>query len=108
MRRGCGAQPLLRLAGEGGPKGRMRVTRRDSETECADDLWVFGYGSLMWRPGFPFVERQNGLVRGWRRSLCVYSWVHRGAKERPGLVLGLDRGGACHGAAFRVAARDRE
>jgi len=86
----------------------MRVTRRDSETECADDLWVFGYGSLMWRPGFPFVERQNGLVRGWRRSLCVYSWVHRGAKERPGLVLGLDRGGACHGAAFRVAPRDRE
>jgi glutathione-specific gamma-glutamylcyclotransferase len=71
------------------------------------DLWVFGYGSLMWRPGFAFLERQNGLVRGWRRSLCIYSWVHRGTQARPGLVLGLDRGGACHGAAFRIAATAR-
>jgi glutathione-specific gamma-glutamylcyclotransferase len=68
---------------------------------------VFGYGSLMWRPGFAFIERQNGLVRGWRRSLCVYSHVHRGTPEKPGLVLGLDRGGACHGAAFKVAGAAR-
>jgi glutathione-specific gamma-glutamylcyclotransferase len=75
---------------------------------AGSDFWVFGYGSLMWRPGFAFIERQNGLVRGWRRSLCVYSWVHRGTQAKPGLVLGLDRGGACHGAAFRVDAAARE
>jgi cation transport protein ChaC len=68
------------------------------------DLWVFGYGSLMWRPGFDFIERQGALVHGWRRSLCVYSHIYRGTPERPGLVLGLDRGGACRGVAFRVAA----
>jgi len=68
------------------------------------DLWVFGYGSLMWNPGFAFVERQQGLLRGWHRSFCVYSWRHRGTPERPGAVLGLDRGGACRGMLFRVAA----
>jgi cation transport protein ChaC len=76
--------------------------------DVAGDLWVFGYGSLMWRPGFDFVERQPALLRGWRRSLCIYSYIHRGTPEQPGLVLGLDRGGACHGAAFRVAAGARE
>ena len=68
------------------------------------DLWVFGYGSLMWRPGFDFEERTLATIRGYRRALCVYSHVHRGTPERPGLVLGLDRGGSCKGVAFRVAA----
>jgi glutathione-specific gamma-glutamylcyclotransferase len=67
------------------------------------DLWVFGYGSLMWRPDFPHVERRPAVLLGAHRSLCVWSWVHRGTKARPGLVLGLDRGGACRGVAFRVA-----
>jgi glutathione-specific gamma-glutamylcyclotransferase len=69
------------------------------------DLWVFGYGSLMWRPGFDFVERQLAWLRGYHRALCIYSHVHRGTPERPGLVLGLDRGGSCRGAAFRVEAQ---
>jgi cation transport protein ChaC len=76
--------------------------------EHADgDLWVFGYGSLMWRPGFPFVERVPAWLIGLHRALCVYSFVHRGTPEKPGLVLGLDRGGTCKGMAFRVTAADR-
>ena len=74
----------------------------------ADDLWVFGYGSLMWRPGFDFTERTLATVRGYRRALCVYSHVHRGTPDKPGLVLGLDRGGACRGVVFRVAASTAE
>ena len=67
-----------------------------------DEFWVFGYGSLMWNPGFAFAERTGAHVFGYRRSLCVRSWVHRGSQEEPGLVLGLDRGGSCRGIAFRV------
>ena len=65
--------------------------------------WVFGYGSLMWRPGFEFLECHQALLRGRHRGLCIYSHVHRGTPETPGLVMGLDRGGACRGMAFRVA-----
>ncbi len=74
--------------------------------EGGGDLWVFGYGSLMWRPGFAFVERHRGHLHGYHRSLCIFSHVHRGTPDAPGLVLGLDRGGRCRGVAFRVLAEN--
>ena len=75
--------------------------------QAAEDLWVFGYGSLIWRPGFDHLERQPARLIGAHRALCVFSHVHRGTPERPGLVLGLDFGGACRGVAYRIAAKKR-
>jgi cation transport protein ChaC len=68
------------------------------------DLWVFAYGSLMWRPGFQAAESSCATVDGYHRALCIESHRHRGTPERPGLVLGLDEGGSCRGVAFRVEA----
>jgi cation transport protein ChaC len=70
------------------------------------DLWVFGYGSLMWNPGFPFAERKPAIAHGVHRRLCVWSTRYRGTPEHPGLVMGLLLGGSCRGMAFRVVERD--
>jgi glutathione-specific gamma-glutamylcyclotransferase len=67
------------------------------------DRWIFAYGSLMWRPGFPVLEAAHAQLAGHHRCFCIYSTHHRGSAERPGLVLGLDRGGVCQGIAYRVA-----
>jgi len=72
----------------------------------AVDLWVFGYGSLMWNPAFFFAQKQVGTVHGWHRRFCL--WIDRGraSSHRPGLMLALDRGGTCRGVAFRIPAED--
>ncbi len=70
------------------------------------EFWVFAYGSLIWHPDFPVAEQMMAQAFGYHRSFCVYSFHYRGTREQPGLVLGLDRGGSCHGVAMRVARRD--
>ncbi|WP_298214391.1 gamma-glutamylcyclotransferase [Acidocella sp.] len=69
-----------------------------------EDLWVFGYGSLMWNPAFEYEETRPALLRGWHRRFCLKMLMGRGTPERPGLMLALDHGGACRGLAFRIAA----
>ncbi|MFM1814482.1 MAG: hypothetical protein RLZ98_1177 [Pseudomonadota bacterium] len=70
-------------------------------------IWVFGYGSLMWNPGFEAAEVARARLFGFQRRFCIYSVHHRGSPDRPGLVLGLDAGGTCEGLAFRIASQRR-
>ena len=70
------------------------------------DLWVFGYGSLMWKPEMEFAESRPALLNGWHRRFCLWQWRWRGSRRNPGLMLALDRGGACRGIAYRLAAPD--
>jgi glutathione-specific gamma-glutamylcyclotransferase len=77
--------------------------RAGENSRTMSDLWIFGYGSLMWKPGFAFLEASLAVISGYNRSFCIYSVHHRGSGPRPGLVLGLDRGGTSKGMAYRVA-----
>lgn len=70
--------------------------------------WVFGYGSLMWRPGFSYIEQAPAVLGGYHRAPCIYSHHHRGTPDQPGLVLGLDKGGTCNGIAFRIDINKRK
>lgn len=69
------------------------------------DLWIFGYGSLIWRPGFEFAERRRAKVHGWHRALKMWSRLNRGTPECPGLVFGMLSGGSCQGMAYRIERR---
>lgn len=69
---------------------------------AGQDIWIYGYGSLVWRPEFDFVERRHALLHGYHRALCLWSRVNRGTPEKPGLVFGLDIGGSCRGVVFRI------
>lgn len=71
-----------------------------------DDVWLYAYGSLIWNAGFPLQERRQAVVRGYHRSLCLWSRINRGTLSAPGMVFGLNRGGSCRGFALRIAAAD--
>lgn len=75
-------------------------------TDANEARWVFGYGSLMWRPGFAYLNRQAAVLHGRRRAFCIYSVHHRGTAARPGLVLGLVPGGAVRGIAYQISPQD--
>lgn len=87
-------------------RGAVRIPHPSEFALPPGELWVFGYGSLMWDPGFPYVKWAPALVYGYHRALCIYSTHWRGTVKQPGLVLGLDRGGACRGLAYQVASDD--
>ncbi|MEQ9813651.1 MAG: gamma-glutamylcyclotransferase [Azospirillaceae bacterium] len=67
------------------------------------DVWVFGYGSLIWNPAFHFVERRHARIHGYHRRFCLWTPLGRGTPDNPGLMLGLEPGGSCHGVVFRIA-----
>ena len=83
---------------------RASLDRTLQDWDRKSDLWLFGYGSLIWNPGMPTVEATRSKVHGYHRGLYLWSRVNRGTPEQPGLVLALDRGGSCVGIAFRLAA----
>ncbi len=85
---------------------RLNLTSRPALEETGVE-WVFGYGSLIWRPGFAYLERRPARLEGYHRDFCVTSHFYRGTPEAPGLVLGLAPGGACEGMAYRIAAGNR-
>ena len=68
----------------------------------SSEVWIFAYGSLMWRPEIPFAEQRIGHLSGWRRSFCLWQWRYRGTRERPALMLALEEGGACTGVLYRL------
>lgn len=93
----------------GGSTIAVTVTNAESTSgRPGDSFWVFGYGSLMWNPGFRFEERRHAVLQGFHRRFCIRSTIYRGTPEQPGLVLGVDAGGECNGMAFRVDAARRE
>ena len=82
------------------------LARARQEWGGRDDLWVFGYGSLIWRPEFDHIEHRAARVHGWHRALKMWSRINRGTPECPGLVFALLSGGSCQGVVFRIPQRD--
>lgn len=79
------------------------IARTLNHWDGHSDLWIFGYGSLIWRTEFPYLEARLGRIHGYHRALCLWSRVNRGTPERPGLVFSLGLGGSCAGRVYRVA-----
>jgi cation transport protein ChaC len=105
---------LQRLITAGGGKALSEAELQASRQAIlashplGEDVWLFAYGSLIWNPAFLFAERRLGTVHGLHRRFCLWTNLGRGTPERPGLVLGLDRGGRCRGVLYRIEAADAE
>jgi glutathione-specific gamma-glutamylcyclotransferase len=96
----AGGAPAMRLLSEAERAASLRATLA---SRPMGDVWLFGYGSLIWNPLLHFVERRTAHIKGWHRSFCLSLLVVRGSTDNPGLVLGLEAGGECMGVAFRIA-----
>jgi glutathione-specific gamma-glutamylcyclotransferase len=96
------ANPDVQVLSETDLEASARTLLRDHPADA--DVWLFGYGSLIWNPIIRYEERRVARVHGFHRRFCLWSHVNRGSMQKPGLVLGLDAGGSCHGVAFRIAA----
>lgn len=108
---------LLRQGLEHGPLRDLLLTEEALEASLQatlasphrqPDVWLFGYGSLIWNPVLAYAERRLATVHGYHRSFCLWSRINRGTPECPGLVLGLQRGGRCTGVAYRLPQREAE
>ncbi|MEO1017834.1 MAG: gamma-glutamylcyclotransferase [Pseudomonadota bacterium] len=86
-------------------EAELRETRQAALTEHqeGENIWLFAYGSLIWNPAFHFVSKAQARISGYHRRFCLWTHLGRGSKERPGLILGLDRGGSCRGLAYEIA-----
>lgn len=108
---------IARVVEDAGPSpGAVYLTDEDYEIAVQDilgqapsgDVWLFGYGSLLWKPAFEYVESRMATVRGWHRSFCIRVARFRGTRDLPGLMMALDRGGQCRGKLFRIPADQAE
>jgi cation transport protein ChaC len=95
------ANPDVRVLSDAEQEASLRAILDRHETDA--DVWLFGYGSLVWNPIVHYEERRVARLRGFHRSFCLWSHVNRGSRQKPGLVLGLDAGGSCRGVAYRIA-----
>jgi glutathione-specific gamma-glutamylcyclotransferase len=96
------ANPGVRVLSDAEQEASLREVL--DRHEPGTDVWLFGYGSLVWNPIVHYEERRVARLRGYHRSFCLWSHVNRGSLQKPGLVLGLDSGGSCRGVAYRIAA----
>ena len=101
LRRMMASTPGLRLLTDEERAASLAATLAH-RPDHGHGVWLFAYGSLIWNPALHYDERRLARVHGWHRSFCLLTRAGRGTPDNPGLVLGLDRGGACAGAAFRV------
>lgn len=87
------------------PDAERNASLRDTllAAPAAGDVWVFGYGSLIWNPAFHFVEKRTARINGYHRRFCLWTQLGRGSPDNPGLMLGLERGGACRGVMYRIS-----
>ncbi len=106
------AQDVFREINDRSPSPIPMISKSEQESLLSDFLgswrpdagrWIFGYGSLLWKPGFKVADRRSGTVYGYHRRFCVWTRLGRGTPERPGLLMGLDRGGSCRSVALRFS-----